>query len=212
MHEVSRPYWIIWNKSENLITSICMQSLLLQNHLMSANEESSKEIEMTRQTDQPAAKEKIARLVQNFHDVLEKHRVAEISEQDTITKFIRPMLEALGWDFSDFEEVREEVHVPYANLKADCVFYVNGRPRVVFEFKGLGAGRLDHKDFDFERLLDMVEDLGTGTGVLTNFRETEVHVFSDKWKETEFGVDEYEKKFDDLWMLLSRQSRLRQSP
>lgn len=40
-----------------------------------------------------------------------KLKRSEFNEQDTITKFIMPLLEVLGWDIYDISEVKQEVGI-----------------------------------------------------------------------------------------------------
>ncbi len=149
------------------------------------------------------AKTKIRKLVQKWRDV----KSEDFSERDTVTKFIRPLFEALDWDFENIEEVREEVSFPDAarTQRLDCVFYLKGKPFAVIEHKPLvGTGSVD-KDENYEYVVTAAGKLGAKYAVVTRFHET-VIISLDNFDEQSFkvlGKSDYEEKFDDLWNTLS---------
>ena len=122
---------------------------------------------------------KIGALVQRYEEVKPKIRKSPHypSEQDTMTKFIRPMLEAFGWDFLDPEEVREEL--PFEEGHIDCVLYLNGNPHIVIECKHLGLSALTSKN-DYRKRRERAKRFGVNIFVYTNFAETIIHRFKER--------------------------------
>lgn len=121
-----------------------------------------------------ASKEKIKQLFERYMKsyVESAVRAHEFSEQDTATKFIKPLIEALGWNVRSMQKMREEV---YFNEKfIDCVLYSQGKPHIVFEFKSLGFGVLRNK-VDVSELINSAKALGAKYAVLTRFRETIIY-------------------------------------
>ena len=158
------------------------------------------------------AKHKIAKLAQKWRDInfLESGIKREnFSETDTATKFIRPLLEALGWDTVNIDEVREEVSTD-SGLVADCVLYVNNRPYAVIEYKKLVSGSVE-KDDAFARIMEVASQLGVKYAIFTRFSETKVYDVGDEFEVASFeigGESEYETKFEKLWRLLSKNSAM----
>jgi len=62
-------------------------------------------------------------------------RAHDYSEQDTATKFIKPLIEALGWNVLSMQEVREEVY--FKEKRIDCILYSKGKPYIIFELSRL---------------------------------------------------------------------------
>ena len=158
------------------------------------------------------AKDKIGKLVQKWRDINLKsqNKREDFSEADTATKFIRPLLEALGWDTGSIDEVREEVSTD-SGLIADCVLYVNNQPYAIIEYKKLVSGSVE-KDDTFAKIMEAASQLGAKYAVLTRFSETKVYDLGDAFEVANFEVgaeSEYETKFEDLWRLLSKNSAMR---
>jgi len=152
---------------------------------------------------QDASKKKIKRLFERYTKSYVESKVSarEFSEQDTATKFIKPLMEALGWNVLSMQEVREEV---YFNEKfIDCVLYSEGISHVVFEFKSLGFGVLRNK-VDVSELIKNAKALGAKYAVITRFRETIIYN-PETGEEIEYFVPtDYIDKFDILWKYLSK--------
>ena len=124
-------------------------------------------------------RKKIEGLVRKYDEIKPKIRRSPHypSEQDTATKFIRPMLEAFGWDFLDPEEVREELSFEEGHI--DCVLYLNGNPHIVIECKHLGLSALTFKN-DYRKRRERAKRFGVNIFVYTNFAETIIHRFKEK--------------------------------
>jgi len=124
------------------------------------------------------AKEKIKQLFERYMKSYAEStgvpgtRAQDYSEQDTATKFIKPLIEALGWNLLSMQEVREEVY--FKEKFIDCILYSKDQPRIVFEFKSLGFGEIRNK-VDVSDLIDNAKALGAKYAVLTRFRETIIY-------------------------------------
>jgi len=89
------------------------------------------------------ARSKIEKLVNKWNN----STGSDFTEQDTVTNFILPFLEALGWDIYNVYEVKQGGYpsslrktVPVesrSSKKPDCVISLNDNPLMVFEFKPL---------------------------------------------------------------------------
>ena len=117
----------------------------------------------------PLSAETVSRVLSNmsYH-----YNECTLSERNTIQYLIKPILECLGWDFSNPEEVREEYNPegkrPYRNPAVDIALFEDGIPKVFVEAK-----RLDH-DYvpDFKKQVDKYASYmkNSGIAVLTNGR------------------------------------------
>lgn len=150
-----------------------------------------------------ASKEEITQLFERFWKSYVEStgvigaRAHDYSEQDTATKFIKPLIEALGWNLLSMQEVREEVE------HCDCVLYFEGKPYIIFEFKPLDFGGLD--GVDFSGLIDKSKALGAKYAVVTRFKETIIYKSETGEKVEYFALPEdYLNKFDVLWKYLSK--------
>jgi hypothetical protein len=92
-------------------------------------------------------------------------RGERIGEQDTKAILIEPILAALGWDFSDLDDVRREYrHKPQDN-PVDYALLIYGEPRLFVEAKAHGAP-LDRKCAS--QVLGYASVVGVGWCLLTN--------------------------------------------
>jgi hypothetical protein len=125
-----------------------------------------------------SARDKTKELVEKFNRSIKSH----YTEQDTITIFILPLLESLGWNIRDVDEVkqggfpyhlRKSIPVDWRSPKhPDCVVLSNGTPHIVFEFKNLAYGAVDNYCQIVVNLLDKTSYVGAKYGVLTSFAQT----------------------------------------
>lgn len=82
---------------------------------------------------QSEAKEKIKRLVDKFRREQAAGKISQYNESETKTGFIEPLLQALGWNTQDRNEVGLE-----ENISGDRVDYslkINGSPKIYIEAK-----------------------------------------------------------------------------
>jgi hypothetical protein len=156
-----------------------------------------------------------------FEIVLQRYidaKLGDISEQDTLTKFIHPALEAFGWDILDFNEVREEVFVKTEGKEnhIDIVLYSEAKPYIGMEIKKIPFGNILDRASDNvkESVAYLLEDLSRKSrklnvkyAVLTRFKETLVVEPNTMATVATFrSQQEHLEKFQVLWKILSKPS------
>jgi hypothetical protein len=139
----------------------------------------------------------------------------DFTEQDTITNFILPFLEAFGWNIYDVNEVKQGGYpvdfrkaVPIegrAINKPDCVILLKGKPYMVLEFKRLLYGTIDRYEGIVEDILTKAEYLKVKYAVLTRFMETVVYDGKNGKQLAKFKASEYSDRFEELWQYLSKE-------
>jgi len=150
---------------------------------------------------QKEAKEKIKKLVERY-DKLNKKDVRSYDETRTKQHFIRPMFEALGWDFLG-EDVWQEKDVQ--GKRVDYAFMINGITKFFVEAKSLKT------DLDLEihikQAVNYAWNKGVTWAVLTDFEaikvfnaQTQSKIFQDKLV-FEIKYFEFLKDFDRLRLL-----------
>lgn len=150
-------------------------------------------------------------------------RGSDYTEKDTITNFILPFIEALGWNIYDVHEVKQDGY-PLAFRKAlpsesrpldhpDCTISVNGNPHIVLEFKRLtSGGAIDRYEQTIADLLNKGMGLNAEYAVLTSFAETVIYDVSSQKRLLRFDSPvEYSLKFEDIWNVLSKEAAQRQT-
>jgi hypothetical protein len=83
-----------------------------------------------------------------IHDVAEKVRRFQdrsLGEQNTKASLIEPVLEALGWDIRDPDEVHREFKPTSQDKPVDYCLTLLRKPRLLVEAKGLGETLTDRK-------------------------------------------------------------------
>jgi hypothetical protein len=83
--------------------------------------------------------------VERLTSRLVKYRGRTLGEQNTKASLIEPLLEALGWDVRDFEEVHREYKAKRADRPVDYALQLLLKPLVFIEAKGLGENLSDRK-------------------------------------------------------------------
>jgi len=155
-----------------------------------------------------AAKKKIDELYERYMRdyVVQNLRWSDYSEQDTATKFIKPLFEAVGWNMLDMKEMREQVPFEEGKNYVDCILYFEKKSHIVLEFKPMDSGPLHDKFDDISKLLSIAQKFEAKYAVITRFCET--IIFDPKTgDEIEyFNPIGYKDKFDILWKLLSKPS------
>ena len=66
-----------------------------------------------------------------------RDRRIRLTEADTIQALILPILEALGWNLRDVEEVRREYRHKAGSNPVDCALFLHGTPALFIEAKAL---------------------------------------------------------------------------
>jgi len=159
------------------------------------------------------AKKELEPLIQHCNNWSWKY----LTEADTKTKFILPMLSAFGWDILNFNEVREEVACRESSLNhADIVLYL-GEPNAyalapthaVVEVKRLSYGSIgDEAKASFnsnkKKLLKQAKYFESKYAVLTRFVETLIFDTETGEKLAYLEHNEYLDKIDVLWKFLSK--------
>jgi hypothetical protein len=164
---------------------------------------------------QEEAKRKIQPLIKKCNLSTWKY----FSEADTITKFIHPLISALGWNISDFNELREEVACGDTNKErfADIVLYLTEpnayskaqRTHAVIEVKSLSYGPIgdvakSNYNYLKDDLLQKARYFDSTYAILTRFIETVVFNVKTGEEETLLKHIEYLDKIDILWKFLSK--------
>lgn len=153
---------------------------------------------------QNEAKRKIRELVSKYEQVKLSGKIDKYSEQDTKDSFIRPMFEALGWDFDDREEVSKEEFVNSAG-RVDYGIYLNNQPKLFIEAKKLGADI--HKPEFAEQAIRYCFNRVVTWAVLTDFESLKVfnaqNVSENLSNKLYFEIPytQYVERFDQLWQL-----------
>lgn len=156
-------------------------------------------------------KTKLEFLFKRFYEWYTKEggRFSDYSEQNTATKFIKPLLEIFGWDIYNIFEVKEQVRLKIEDKDslADCVLYYDRKPYIVLEIKDLGFGNLPRTPDSLivKLLIDQANKLNAIYAVLTRYYQTVI--FDPKTgKELAYfnHPKEYISNFENLWRYLSK--------
>jgi hypothetical protein len=96
-----------------------------------------------------------------------------LTESDTIRVLILPVLEALGWDLQDVEEVRSEYRHASADNPVDYALFLHATPALFVEAKALGVSLDDRKPL--LQTLNYANAAGVDWCVLTNGAEWRIY-------------------------------------
>jgi adenine-specific DNA-methyltransferase len=146
----------------------------------------------------------IQALVNKYQSLTPKEQTS-YNEANTVNTFIRPLFEALGWDFANIDEVEAEKTI--VKGRVDYVFKVKKVSRFCVEVKSLHH---DLTDQDREQAISYAYNKGVTWAILTNFARTQVFNAEVKGdpKNARFldlRCEDYLAEFNDLW-LLSKES------
>ena len=102
---------------------------------------------MARQNDSDARTQnpKLRERLQTIVPRILKDRDRRIGEQNTKAMLIEPVLEALGWDIRDWDEVHREYRGKSVDNPVDYALKIMRTPRMFLEAKGLGEDMADRK-------------------------------------------------------------------
>jgi predicted type IV restriction endonuclease len=131
-----------------------------------------------------AARSAVAKLVEKFRGEESRGRLSEYNEANVRTRFINPLLRALGWDVEGLDEVSVEDHL--LSGFSDYALRLPGerRPRLFVEAKKfeLGPQGLDghterggRKVTFPQQAIQYAWQTQAGWSVLTNFKETRLY-------------------------------------
>ena len=113
----------------------------------------------------------IKELVTRFKNIKDKD-IKKWSESDVCTKFILPLMEALGWDQKDPNEIIEQRNT--GDGYADFIFNINAKNVLVLEAKSFDKdldGRYSNGKTFVEQAICYAWHLRIEWAILTNFRE-----------------------------------------
>ncbi len=155
------------------------------------------------------AKREVKRLIELY--LKDKEKWQRIKETETRSKFIDPMLKALGWDFDSPEEVSMEVSISNESRKkrADYTFKLNGITRLIVEAKAIKEN-LSKMEY-LEQTIGYAYNKSCSWAVLTDFEG--VKIFFVDEERTTFrdiilsDITRFDTNFENLW-LISRESIL----
>lgn len=102
-----------------------------------------------------------------------RDRRVRLTESDTIRVLVLPVLEALGWDLQDVEEVRSEYRHVSADNPVDYALFLHGSPALFVEAKALGVSLDDRKPL--LQTLNYANAAGVDWCVLTNGAEWRIY-------------------------------------
>lgn len=102
-----------------------------------------------------------------------RDRRVRLTESDTIRVLILPVLEALGWDLQDVEEVRSEYRHASADNPVDYALFLHATPALFVEAKALGVSLDDRKPL--LQTLNYANAAGVDWCVLTNGAEWRIY-------------------------------------
>lgn len=106
--------------------------------------------------------------LENYRD-----RRVRLTESDTIRVLILPILEALGWNLQDVEQVRSEYRHASADNPVDYALFLHGSPSLFVEAKALGVSLDDRKPL--LQTLNYANTAGVDWCVLTNGAEWRIY-------------------------------------
>ncbi len=138
------------------------------------------------------------------------------SEQDTATKWIKPLLGFLGWDIYEINEVREGVLLNLSSGKQqffDCVLYRQIdfgiiEPSIVLELKKLRSGWLRKHTNSVKKLINNAKETTAKYAVLTRFFETIIYDAKTGEEKAYFrGTNDYLRNFETLRTYLSKHDK-----
>ncbi len=162
---------------------------------------------MNQQITPEKAKEEIKRLAAKYNKALAAKSIKKYNEASTKSGFIQPLFEALGWDFSNLDEVEAEKTITPGRV--DYVFKVNGVSKFCLEAKSL------HTDINDERwvkqAIGYAYNKGVTWAVLTNFKVLRAFNAQRETRDISqigflnLSCERFVSDFQRLW-LLSRQA------
>lgn len=106
-------------------------------------------------------------------------KMAGLTEDDIGTKFIKPMLDVLGWDTRDMDQLREQHRT--RSGPTDYELLIDGKPRIIVESKKPSKSldelhvRRGRKETGPEQAMRYAWHARVDWVVLTNFKETRLY-------------------------------------
>jgi type I restriction-modification system DNA methylase subunit len=159
---------------------------------------------------QSEAREKIQQLIEKFRREQAAGMIVQYNESETKTGFIEPLLQALGWNTQDRNEVGLEEKI--SGGRVDYSLKIKGSPKIYIEAKPPRA-KLTKPETISQAITYGYNKGSIQWVLLTDFQELrlfDVTIWPNK-RNLEAGLrldlthDRFLEKFDDLW-LLSKES------
>ncbi len=163
--------------------------------------------------DKQDAIEKLRELVGEYEKVRDNGKLGQFSEADVGSKYILPLLEILGWDTRNIDEVKEQ-RITLSG-PVDYSLAINRKPRLVVELKKFAEDLDGYREVHGrretfpEQATRYAWHLKLEWVVLTNFKE--IRLYNSYYKKPADGLrfqisyEEFISRSDELW-LLSKQS------
>lgn len=167
-----------------------------------------------RHREDPDLEAGLIKLIDRYRG-LSQAKLDAMTEQETGTKLILPLLRSLGWDTESVDEVREQHRTAYG--PSDYELLINGMPRIVVEIKRI-SNSLDGyhvargKKVPYpKQAIQYAWNLRVDWVVLTNFKELRLYHSLSKTPEDglvfSMTANDMVHRLDDL-ALLARDSVL----
>lgn len=162
-----------------------------------------------RRMSKETAEQKIRELVETYDRLVRDGKVHKFSEADVGSKFILPLLEALGWDVKNIDEVREQRRTLTGPV--DYSLNINKLPKLVVEIKSFdesldGTRIIRGREESYpEQAIRYAWHLKVDWVVLSNFKETRLY-YSHVRKPKDGLIfrlkhNEYIPSFKKLWII-----------
>ena len=160
------------------------------------------------------SKEEVRKLVENYEAIIRSGKKAKYSEADVGSKFILPLLKALGWDITKLEDVKEQRRT-LTGVADYSLLNIGSISKIFLELKKFeekldGYRHVGGKIKSYPQIaIDYAWQSRSDWAVLTNFEET--RLYYSRVKKPQDGLifklkfSEYLTDFDKLW-LLSKES------
>jgi len=162
------------------------------------------------------AKAAVVTLIEKYRSLSDRGKLSEQNEAEVRTRFISPLLRALGWDVEGLDEVHPEQRTLTGFADYGLKLPADKRARIFVEAKpfDLGSAGLDGHTFRGGKRLTFAQQaiqyawqMQAPWAILTNFAETRLYSSYVDPKNPDEGLvmsltyDKYLERFDELWRL-----------
>jgi type I restriction-modification system DNA methylase subunit len=152
------------------------------------------------------AKANISNLIYKFEELKAKNQLSTYNEAQTRNEFIEPMFEFLGWDMRNLRHAREVITEESVSAgRVDLSFQLQGMPVFFLEAKSIKVN-LDEWKWA-EQAINYSWNKSVSWAVLCDFEGLKIFNADLPPKNLasnlflEFGYEEYEDRFEELWLL-----------
>lgn len=141
-------------------------------------------------------KEKIQQLIKKYDSLNSQGK--KMNEENTKNQFIRPLFEALGWNFEDDVLLEDKI----SHGRVDYNFQINGKTKFFLEAKPLKA---DIESYEYSKQATNYAWLkNINWAVLTDFEGIRIFYPAERGQVKSclrLDLKDYISSFDDLWIL-----------